>query len=216
LKKLFCLCVSALLVGACSKRNDPVANAQQAAADKDLQHTFATECTATPLRALGTWAQTLGEAKDAGQKISYKFTGVRVTKKTEVYNTNTCEGDANYVMTETGTFTTHKDPNKKTNDGGYPIDLKIERLLVNIVSDKGAASANAQSLCGIKDWAPNKERDVTGKAKDQACSGAQVPRTVANIYKVDNKRLTLGIDAGKDVPDKSRPASLDKTVYNQQ
>jgi hypothetical protein len=206
--------VSALLVGACSKKNDPVANVRQAAADRDLQKTFSSDCQATPGEAIATGIGTLFQGKNAGQKVTYKFTGANVSKKTEVYSTTNCTGDANYTLTESGTFTVHKDANKKTNDGGYPIDLKFDKMQVNIVSDVGAKTANEKNLCGAKDWAPGKDRDVTKQAQDNACAQTKIPRTVANIYRVDNNVLTLGSDtSNKDVPDKQRPASLDKTKY---
>jgi hypothetical protein len=202
------------MIAACSKKNDPIANAREAAKDKDLQNkTFVSDCSAKPLDALITGLQTGLQAKAASSKISYKFTGANVTRKTEVYSTTDCTGDAAYTFVEAGTFSINKDQKHKSNDGGYLIDFDYDNLKVTVISEDGIKVANSSNLCGAKDWTASKERDVTAQAKDANCYASPLPRHVSNRYRVDANVLQLGTGSKGDTKDQKRPDHLEATKY---
>lgn len=208
MKKLFFLSLSVLLIGACSK------NVREAAKDKDLQNkTFVSECTPKPLEAFVTSLETLFDGKTAGYKTSYKFTGANVNRKTEVYSTLNCTGDAAYTFDESGTISINKDQKYKSNDGGYLIDIDYDKLLVKVISEEGIKVANSKKLCGFADWTASKERDVTKQSNDIKCYNSPLPRHVANLYRVDANVLYLGTSSKGDTKDSKRPSSLDSTKY---
>jgi hypothetical protein len=209
LKKLISLAACAMLVAACSKKNDPIANAREAAKDKDLQGTFVSECSTKPLSAVFTGLMTGLQAKVASSRVTYNFTGANTSVKTENYSSGDCTGDAAFTYEEKGTFSVNKDQKYKSNDGGYLIDVDYDNLKVTMVSDEGIKVANATKLCGISDWAQNKERDVSAQAKDASCYNSPIPRHVSNRYRVDDKVLYLGTAAKGDTRDNQRPAHLD-------
>lgn len=225
MKKLLCLCASLMLVAACSKKNDPIQNARVAAKDKDLQAKSFVACDNTPLKEFGSLLDKGIEvvkgkldpnaadpnaakaALTASHKTTYKFEGANVHRITETYGQANCKGDPNYTITEGGTFDLNHNPDAKSNDNGYPIDFKIDKLTVKINTDPGAANANNNELCGAKDWAKNKEKEVTTQT-EKCIGGLKLPLDLAARYRVDGKNLQLAGAGWTSTTDKDRPKTL--------
>jgi hypothetical protein len=208
LKKLLCLCASVLVVAACAKKSDPIANAKQVVSDPALQEkTFVSDCSAKPTDAIVTGILSGFKSAIQGQRLAYRFSGNRVTRTTRLFNSTDCSGDAALTFEEKGTIDINK--KQKTNDGGYNINLDFDDLKIAMATDAGATAANAVKLCGSADWAAKQTRDVTPQAKDVNCYGAQVPRHLANIYRVDAGTLYLGTTTTVANKDSQRPTSLD-------
>lgn len=217
MKKLFCLCASLLLVAACSKKNDPIQNARVAAKDKDLQAKSFVACENTPLKELGSLFEkgvdmVAGKADpkaalSASHKTTYKFEGANVQRKTETYGQANCQGDPSYTLTESGTFDVNHNNDAKSNDVGYPMDIKLDKLMVKINSDPGAANANKNELCGFKDWSKNQEKTVTDQA-EKCIGGLKLPLDLAARYRVDGKNLQLAGAGLTPTTDKDRPKTL--------
>ena len=207
---LYIFCAMAVLAG-CAKDRDlnPISNVQEAAKDRDLQKTFLGPCSV----AGGEMIQSMGEIK--GERTAFRFEGNNATRETRYYPNADCSGDAGFIMQENGTFTVDK--SKKSNDGGYNIDIDWKTVKVLISTDKGAEAANSglKTLCGLKDWkkTDNKGRDVTPQAKDVTCYNGTVPRKDYNIYRVDAGTLYLGRTSKTANAPKDRPARLEATKY---
>jgi len=249
LKKLLCICAGILLVAACAKKNDPVANVKEAAKDKDLQGTFTSDCQSKPidasvaalfaayasLKSAANDQQKNDQQKNDQQKsnsandtsktaagipthstVSYNFTGARVKKTTTLYTAEGCDKSKQAaIYEEDGTIDIDK--GKKTNDGGYNINMDFKTLKANVTSAETANIANGAHVCGVTDWAGGQKlRDVTANSKDITCANTPEPRHVANIYRVDAGTLTLGTQTKGAVLDKDRPTSLENTKFHKQ
>ena len=215
MKTLLSLCVSALLLSACSKKaDDVIQNAREAAKDKDLQEkTFVSECSATPIEALLTGLFTLFKASVKGQTTAYRVEGARITRTTTAYSAANCSGDPAFTFLEKGTVSINKDEKYRSNDGGYLIDFDFDKLSVSIGDDAGVKVADGIKLCGLADWTTKSDREVTQQSKDVNCYGSALPRHVSNRYKLDGNILYLGTPTKGETTDSQRPASLSTTRY---
>jgi hypothetical protein len=209
LKKLLFVCLASLLVAACGKdrNNDPIANANEASKDRDLQgKNFASSCSIKPLDAVLTGILTGGNAVIKGAKTVYRFDGANVSRTTRLYTTADCSGETAVSFEERGEIDIKKD--QKTNDGGKFIDIQYKTLKVSAANDAGATAANSIKLCGASDWAAKQVRDETANSKDMTCYGAQVPRQNANVYRVDANILYLGTQTKASTDASQRPSTL--------
>lgn len=207
------LAVAVVALAGCKDKNNPVKAAEETAKEKDLQHTFQSECQVKPLDTVLTGILTGGKSTIKSSRTLYRFEGNRVTRTTQMFGSSDCSAESAGFI-ETGTFEINKDI--KTSDGGKGIKLKFDKLTVKVASDDGAKIANGMSLCGISDWKPGDEREVTGSSENLTCYSAQVPRTDENIYRVDAGKLMLGSSSTDPKSSSERPDSLDKTNTYQQ
>lgn len=215
MKKLIPLLIAIpLALVACKDKADknPVRNITQATKDRDLQGTWQTGCQATPIDAIISGFMSDFQASVKSARVQYKYEGSNVNRVTLVYNAADCTGAESYIFNESGRFEINdKD---KSNDGGKFIDMKYEKVSLTIKDDNGAKVANERKLCGQQGWAVGKEVNVTGNAKDLNCYGVQVPRSNANIYRIDKPAgdqkwvLFLGANPAKDAQPNQRPATL--------
>lgn len=205
MKKLILVGLICGLLAACGEDNDPINDVKEAAKDVDLQgKNFASECQLKPLETILTGILTGGEAAIKSATVIYRFDGGQVARSTRLFISADCTGDTAISTVETGTI--HIDPDQKTQDLGKSIDIDFNGLTVTTVTEAGAQAANAIQLCSANDWGPNSERDQTARAKDANCYGAEVPRRVSNIYRVDAGVLYFG---PKIESSSERPAALD-------
>lgn len=211
MRKAICLTVLAIALTACQKNreNDPVLNAKEAGKDRDLQEkTFESGCAIKPIDAIVSGLMTEGKASLKSQVVSYRFEGANVIRNTRLYTSVDCTGDASLIFEEAGKIDIATEA--KTNDGARFIDMEFKTLVAKVGSDKDAQAANEAKLCGVTDWSAGNERDVQNHAKDILCYNAEVPRKVANVYRVDNNVLYLGTLSKGTVLPEDRPTSLDK------
>lgn len=210
MKKIICLSVLALALSACQNRNnDPVANAKEAAKDRDLQKTFMSECSFKPIDAIVSGLMTEGKASVKSQVVSYSFEGANVIRTTELYTSTDCTGEAAVAFEEAGDI---RIGDERTEDGARTIEMNFKTLDAVVKSEKAAIAANEAKLCGVTDWSAGKSRDVQNHAKDVLCYNAEVPRQVSNIYRVDNNVLYLGTSSKDSVKPEDRPESLNKMI----
>lgn len=206
----FGVMASVLVLAACGGNSNPVQNAVEATEDPALQaKTFTSKCSVTPVGAVLTGLFTGGAAAVKSSATSYRFTGANVTRKTEVFQSADCTGEAALEFSEIGAFDILDD--NKTADGGRLIDMDFKKLEVTVKNDAGLKVANAVSLCGTNNWSDNQKADVTTKSEDVNCYNAKVPRMQANIYKLEGSVLYLGTMSKDPVAKSARPASLDRS-----
>jgi hypothetical protein len=190
-KKLALISLTSLAFVACGKgsNKNPIANIKQAAADRDLQNTFQSDCSTKVGALFVSGVATAGAATVKSLRTQYDFKGANVSRRMTYYTSADCSGEA-FNYTENGSFETHKD--QKTNDGGYSVDMHFKKVSAKALNDAGVTIANAIGICDKKDWQVGKEVDVTDHSADMTCYGAAEPRDDFNIYRVDNGVLTLG------------------------
>lgn len=210
MKKILLIAAMSLMAVACGKDKNPITNGKEAIEDKDLQgKNFESECSIEPLDALLTGILSGGQASVKSSRVAYRFEGANITRTTVLFANLNCDGEA-FRYSETGTFNITK--NQRTNDGGYFIDIKYNKLMVKIATDVGTVSANAIKLCGAQDWATGQERDVTVQAKNATCYGTVVPRVNNNVYRLDGGKVlyfgTASLENGQ-----ARPTSLSNVKY---
>lgn len=210
MKKFLLILSLPLAFVACDNKKNPIEAAKVAAKDKDLQGTYQSECNSDPLTALWSGVSTGFQASVKSSRTQYIFEGQDVTRKYAIYNNANCDGEA-YVYEETGTFDIS--PDKRTNDNAKVIDMKFDKVELTVSSDAGVKVANAQALCGLKDWAKGKQADVTAQSPNLVCYAAKVPRQDSNVYHLDAGKLQLGSDNTQTREDGDRPASAGGTVY---
>ncbi len=150
-----------------------------------------------------------GQSTIKSELVAYRFEGANIIRQTRLFNSSNCSGDVAINFEETGTIKIGS--RKSATDQGRKIDFDYNALQAEVTTDAGAAAANGVHLCGITDWVPNKPRDVRNQSKDLNCYAAQVPRQVANIYRVDNGTLYFGTLTKESVLDSERPSILDMT-----
>jgi hypothetical protein len=211
MKKLFLLALIAATIAGCQKdrNNDPIANAKQAAKDKDLQgKSYVSDCSIKPIEAVLSGLLSAGQASLKSQEVAYRFDGANAIRQTRIFSTPDCTGDAAYVFEEAGSI---KIQDQKTADLGRFIDFDYKSLKLTVATAAGAEAANAMKICG-GNWAPGQSKDVEAQSADVTCYGAQVPRHVANIYRLDQGNLYFGSVSTASVPDAQRPTSLNTSV----
>ncbi len=210
MKKLVIVCMAISSVIACdrAKNKNPITNVQQAAKDTSLQNSvFESNCKPAPAEAFATGVATGLQTALKTYRIQYRFQGANVTRRLLYFTGTDCSAEA-LNFEERGEFRIG-DENKKTNDGGRPLDMQFGSVVATVISAEGVQIANAVQLCGNKDWlADGRERDVTGNSARPNCYGGKVPRQDANIYRVDGDRLTLGNSGTDSVTEPNRPASF--------
>ncbi|MGE4130893.1 MAG: hypothetical protein AB7F86_04610 [Bdellovibrionales bacterium] len=207
MNRYFILAATALLaVAGCKDKHNPVKAAKQAGQERDLQNTFQSECQLKPVDLVITGLFTGGKAVVKSARTLYRFEGNRVTRTTQFFAATNCSAEAGAFI-ETGVFEINKDI--KTNDGGKGIDLKFDKVALKIASPEGAQIANSIKMCDRSDWSAGQEKVVTPQSENTSCYGAKVPRTDANVYRVDNGNLILGSSLKTDRDASSRPSKLD-------
>lgn len=210
MKKMMMIGAALLLTAACQRNTDPVSNVVEATEDPSLQQkNFTSKCSMTPIDAIVSGILTGGDAAMKSQSTVYRFEGEGLSRKTYIYESSDCTGEAAIVFTETGKFDILDD--NQTAEGARLVNFGYERLSVKIQNQAGVEAANAISLCGTNNWVDDQEADVTTKAADLTCYNATVPRMVANIYKLEGSVLYLGTPAKDSVGEASRPTQLDKS-----
>ncbi len=208
--KIFCTAALALILGACARNNDPVANTREASEDSALQmRDFQGKCLARPIDAILSGVLTGGNAAVKSLRTQYRFEGSEVFRKTLVYATADCSGQVAARFVERGEFDIK--PAGRTSESATQIDMNFRSLAVSAQSQAGVLVANALSLCGFNQWVVGQEVDATTKASDLTCYSAQVPRQVANIYKMEANTLYIGTASKDEVDASGRPNFLDRT-----
>lgn len=203
----FAASLSALFLSACGQDNNPVNNVREASADPGLQaKDFHGNCSVKPIDAILTGILTGGDAAIKSARTEYRFVGANMSRKTRLFTTADCTGDTAATFTESGSFEIKSDG--KTSDGGTFIDFDLTKLEIVVQSPKGIEVANSINLCGSNTWKQNEQLEVTTKSGDVNCYGAQVPRRVANVYKLENSNLYLGTQSKGDVS--VRPSSVNR------
>ena len=210
MKKLLLVSLAALALVACSDDddNDPITNIRQALEDRDLQgKTFESACMIKPIDAILTGILTGGNASIKSARTQYLFEGANITRTTLLFSDANCTDHA-LTFEERGTVDI--DADQRTNDGGKFIDIDYRSVHADVISDKGLEVANSVKLCGAENWTIDEDkREVTEQAADRNCYGAEVPRQVANIYRVDADNLYLGTHTEDAVGTSERPTTLD-------
>lgn len=211
------ICSYALLVltfAACAKDNSSNPSpgigrdVQAAAADPDIQNkNFVSDCALKPVDAILTGVLTGLSASVKSAHTFYRFEGASITRTTQLYPSTDCSGDAAINLQERGEFTLHTD--QKTADGGKYIDINFHNLFVTTATDVGVKAANAVQFCNAADWTVNLQREETAQAAAVNCLSAPMPRTNANIYRLDGNVLYLGAQPTAQTAPGSRPANLD-------
>jgi hypothetical protein len=202
-----------LMFMGCGKKNkNPVENVKQALADTDLQKDFQSECT-TKVGAMAlTGVATTGKASVKTMRKEYRFSGANVTRRLVYFTGANCENEA-FTFEENGDFKTNKD--QKTSDGAYHIDMHFDRVSAKATSQEGAMIANALGVCDKSDWSVGDKVNVTDQSPQLNCYGASEPRDVANIYRVDNGKLTMGDSNSEAIAPEARPKVLENTTFSQ-
>lgn len=212
MKKLILASIAVLSLAACNRDNDdPISNIREASEDSALQlKNFTSACSIQPIDAVLTGILTGGQASIKSAVTQYRFEGANVDRRTIMFESGDCTGSSAATFTESGSFDIITD--NKTADSGTFIDIEYKKLMVKIDSDAGAQAASAVNLCGTNNWANGAEAEVTAKSADATCYGAQVPRKVANVYKVESDVLYLGTPTKDAVAASVRPTALDTGV----
>ena len=211
MKNLILVGTLALILGACGRNNDPVADTRESVEDPALQmKDFQGKCQLTPIDAVITGILTGGDAIVKSARTQYRFEGNMAFRKTLVYTTNDCSGEIAARFIESGEFDIK--PNARTTESATHIDLNFRQLMVSAQSAAGVEAANSLILCGSNQWVVGQEVDATTKAADLNCYSAQVPRQVANIYKIENSILLMGTASKDEVDASGRPNVLDRSA----
>lgn len=214
MKRIILFVILPLALTACKDdKKNPVTNVRVASEERDLQKTWQSECQLKPVDMITTGIMSLGQASVKSVRVQYRFKGATVQRVNIAYAGADCTQDA-WIFEESGQFTLDKA--KKTNDGGFNIDMKFEKLKLTIKDENGAKSANAIKLCNRSDWKAGQDADVTANAKDATCYNAQVPRTNANVYRIDNKVLYFGENPANAVQPNQRPSRLSNLKFTPQ
>lgn len=212
MKNLVFAATLALVLGACQKNSntDPAQNTRESLEDPNLQmKDFQGKCTVTPVDGIISGILTGGDATVQSARTQYRFEGAEVFRKTFVYTTTDCTGDVAARFVEKGEFDIK--PQDTTTESATPIDLNFRNLMVSVQSTAGVEVANALSLCGSNQWVLGQELDATARAADVTCYSAQIPRQVANIYKLEGNTLYVGTASKDQVDANGRPNFLDRS-----
>lgn len=205
------LCSLAFLSACKDRKKNPIEHVREAAKERDLQNrTFASSCSVKPIEALITALASGGHSSIKSSRTSYKVIGSIVTHTTNFYDNGDCNGEPAIVFTEVGDINIDKD--KKTNDGGYHIDIQFSSVRAVAQTSEGVTAANAVELCGKTDWAKNKDYDVSNRSAEATCYSTRVPRKVYTIYRVDADTLYWGPNMNAGAPIAERPSSLNMAV----
>lgn len=208
--KVLLTAVLALVLGACGRNNDPGSNIRESYEDPALQNKdFQGKCLVTPIDQILTGIFTGGEASVKSLRTQYRFEGATVMRKTLVYTSTDCSGDIAARFVESGEFDIKPDAKTPTEAAVY-IDMNFRLVAASVHTPEGQTIANALTLCGSNQWVLGQEVDVTTRAGDLTCYSAQVPRQVANIYKMEGNILYIGTASKDEVDASGRPSFLDK------
>lgn len=212
MKKIIFAATIALVLGACNRNTDTdvAQDVREAGEDSALQmKDFQGKCQLTPFDGVLTGILTGGEAPIKSARTQYRFEGATIFRKTLVYTSADCSGAIAGRFVESGEFDIK--PSARTSENATHIDLNFRKLMVSAQSPEGVTAANAVMLCGSNQWVVGTEVDATTKAADLNCYSAQVPRQVANIYKLENGVLLMGTASKDEVDASGRPNFLDRS-----
>lgn len=221
MKKFIVMLVLPLAIVACKDKanKNPIAYVKQAANDRDLQGTWQSECNLKPIDAIISGFMSAFQASVKSSRTQYKFEGANVNRVTLVYNTADCTGAESYVWNEQGEFKVLDKVQVANVGDAKGIDMKFEKVMLTIKDDNGAKVANDRSLCGVQNWAVGKEQGITANANSANCYGVQVPRTNANIYRIEKPAgngkwvLYFGQSPTDAANANERPATLSSVKY---
>lgn len=201
------LCSLAFLSACKDRKRNPIEHVREAAKERDLQNrTFVSSCSVKPIEALVTAFASGGQSAIKASQTSYRIIGSVITHTTNFYDNGDCSGEAAIVFTEIGDIDINKD--KKTNDGGYNMDINFSSVRAVAQTTSGVTAANSVNLCGRSEWGKNKDYDVTAHASDATCYNGRVPRKVYTVYRVDADTLYWGPNMNAGAPISERPSSL--------
>lgn len=201
---------SAFTLVACdgASNKNPIANAREAAEDKDLQgKTFRGECDVRVIDGILSAIVTGGKFNVSSARQQYQFVGANVTHTTLFYEAPNCEGDEAVVFRETGSIDIN--PKKRGEDQSKFINMKMDKLTMVASNEAGVKIANEAKLCGREDWAAGQDHEVTGDAAKLNCYRKDLPVQEFNVYRLDSGDLFLGDPSTKE---ESRPQQADMSV----
>jgi len=216
MKKLIGFLILTNVLVACQSDSDnndnPTTPVRQAANDPDLQTgTYVSSCSE---RAIDGLASGLLDSKRAGlesMKVDYRFDGDTVVRRTHLYTNKACEGEAALMFEETGAFALGP-ADSLTNDQGRNIDLNYTALSAIIRTGDDADAANAARFCGIKDWKADVKRDISAQSASRLCYGTKLPRSIANIYRLNDGNLYFGMVTRDSIAPDKRPSKLNMAL----
>jgi hypothetical protein len=188
-------------LAACGKLSDAIQSTDQAVSAHELQHSFKDSCSKNiALTAIGS-----------SEFETYQFSGNSVTKTDEYFSSGDCTTPAVMVVYN-GTFEKKDQVQQNT----YQINATFTTVTVTPQDDQGKTLLNTLSFCGITNWTTGTAVDLSAQAGVGLCSLDKLPKSVFDIYSVDNNVLYLGKGSDKSTADR-RPTDVDRSNgYTQQ